>query len=185
MAPPTSTDWKSDRSFFSRAWFHRLWTVQEPVIRSSKSKVLLICGDEQITWDKMLDFAALAVDRGWSPTLSSRERFLSPEVKRGSVFGVDLSSTVGPIYRAEYQPDVSDSITAWLQYAFGCHNEVSFLWAKFAWLLTIGRQKQVTDQRDRNFAPVGLVSMFEKLDVWKLLDADYSKSFTDKFCHAS
>jgi hypothetical protein len=127
MAPPTSTDCKFVRSFFSRAWFHCLWTVQELVIGSSESEVFLICGDEQITWGKMRDFLAFAVDRGWSPTLSSRERFLSPEFERGFVFGVVLSSTVGPIYRAEYQPDVSDSITAWLNYAFGCHNEASFL----------------------------------------------------------
>jgi hypothetical protein len=41
-----------------------------------------------------------------------KREVLVTEVERGFVLGVDLSSTVGPIYRAEYQPDVSDSITA-------------------------------------------------------------------------
>ena len=68
--------------FFSRSWFRRLWTVQEPVLGSSESEVVLIYEDQQITWDTMSVFLDLTWRTGSCHLRQGLDPSLEPILRR-------------------------------------------------------------------------------------------------------
>jgi hypothetical protein len=180
ITPFTHTDWSSISSFFSRSWFHRIWTVQEFVMGDDDSTVLL-CGDTPLSVEEIGGFVYLAVIKGWVNTLRHLEFSRSRNSNAGTSLGIEISMAMGAIYKASPKSDMSKMLRHVLSYRDG----ESFLTAKFAWMLNMCRQKQTTDERDRIFASSGMISQYRKPNWWNLLGPDYSKPTEDVFTNAS
>lgn len=97
MKPFSLADWKDIRFFFSRSWFHRLWTVQELVINDI---AIVLCGETVLAWDDMDIFLETANARGWIMTLHSNQ--FAETGSTGSNFGAEVSIGMGAIYRLKF-----------------------------------------------------------------------------------
>jgi hypothetical protein len=180
ITPLTPLDWNSISSFFSRSWFHRLWTVQELVMGKNDSK-LILCGDTSLSLEDISGFIQLAVVKGWVNALRLLEFSRSQNFNTGASLGIEISLGMGAIYEASRESNMSGM----LQHLFSYRDGESFLGAKFAWMLNVCRQKKATDERDRIFASSGMISQYRKPGSWHLLGPDYSKSTEDVFTDAS
>lgn len=179
--PLSQKDWTSIEKFFSRSWFHRLWCVQELVIGQDRNMVTLLCEDKVVEWDQLAEFIMTIWTRGWHHMITMKRRQSSSTNQTG-VLGVDVALAMGAVYKAERTPTPPpDSIATLLERVFSYHDQNSFLCAKLAWMLHLGRQKQVTDQRDRIFALSGMISQYLIPDEWRLLRPNYSKSLERVF----
>jgi len=180
ITPLTPLDWNSISSFFSRSWFHRLWTVQELVMGENDSKMIL-CGDTSLSLQDIAGFISLAMVKGWINALRLLEFGRSRNFNTAASLGIETSLSLGAIYKASRESDISGL----LQQLFSYRDGESFLGAKFAWMLNVCRQKKATDERDRIFASSGMISQCRKPGSWHLLDPDYSKSTEEVFTNAS
>jgi hypothetical protein len=180
IAPLTASDWNSIAAFFSRSWFHRLWTVQELVMGKYYSKTIL-CGNSSLDFEDIGGFIHLAMLKGWVNALRDLEIIRTRNFNTGAPLGIEISLGMGAIYKASLHSHMSGLF----QHVFSHHDEDSFMAAKFAWMLHMCRQKKATDQRDRIFASSGMISQFRKPDSWHLLDPDYSKSTEQVLTNAS
>ncbi|KAL2064662.1 hypothetical protein VTL71DRAFT_3800 [Oculimacula yallundae] len=180
ITPLTQADWRSISLFFSRSWFHRVWTIQELVMGKIWSKMVL-CGETLLDVDDIVDFIELAMVKGWIMTLRTLEFNRTRKRNVGATLGIEVSLSMGAVYKATSQ----NPLSGLFQHVFGYRDEDSFICAKFAWLLNFCRQKKVTDERDRVFATSGMVSEYRKPVDWHLLGPDYSKSAEEVFTNAS
>lgn len=181
IKPLSLADWKVIRSFHSRSWFHRVWTVQELVVAK---KVFLLCGETVLEWDDMFIFFATAGMRGWSGTLHINQ--FQETSRHQSIFGADMIFGLNELYREKFTLSPTDeSISYLLLHFFEYTDQDSFFIAKFAWNLQFSRPRQVTDQRDRIFAPQGLASKYYKPGDWNILKPDYKKTEVEIFTQAT
>jgi hypothetical protein len=54
-----SPDWSALRYFFRRAWFQRVWVIQEVV---NASNLEILCGDQTLSWEDIVDAARCITD---------------------------------------------------------------------------------------------------------------------------
>ncbi|KAH7361169.1 heterokaryon incompatibility protein-domain-containing protein [Pyrenochaeta sp. MPI-SDFR-AT-0127] len=174
------SDWGALGRFFSRAWFHRVWTVQEMVMGQSRSRdPAVICGETVFSLQDIGCFIELAFTRGWIAKLKTTESVRTGHSSAGSGLGIDISFSMGVIYEITQDSEIADL----LQHTFRFHDEESFVNAKLAWVLNQCRQKKATDERDRVFASSGMITRYRKPDSWHLLAPDYTKTPEQVFMH--
>lgn len=92
---------------------------------------------------------------------------------------------MGPIYREKYQPDVPDTIAAFLQQILDCHNEASSCGLTSRSYLRLGGLSRFLINVTGYSPRLDLCQNTAKQDEWKLLDANCSKSIVETFCEAS
>ena len=182
MKPLSLDDWKSVRAFYSRHWFHRLWTVQEVAMAKDAGA---LCGDTFVKWEDILQFVALAVARGWYGVLLGYQ--YTETANREPIFGADSMSAMRQNYRASFpSPNPKeDSISNMLVHAFQVKNSDAFTCAKFAWAINLSRSRRASDQRDKVFAPHGLTHTYKKPADWDLLQPKYTQPVSEVFTRAT
>lgn len=179
MKPLSLADWNHIRSFHSRSWFHRLWTMQEVLVTENP---MLLCGETDLDWNAMTLFILVVILRGWGNTLQVNQFLETWRIESG----VGLVLTMGSIYHEKFtiSPHV-DRSSQLLFELFEYKDLDSFICAKLAWILQMGRCRKTTDQRDRIFGPQGLVSQYYKPGDWDLLKPDYAMTVEDVFTQAT
>lgn len=160
MKPLSETDHLNMCSFYSRSWFHRLWTMQELVVAKA---VIVLCGETNSGWLGLQIPSLIAIKRGWTGTLISYDSDgASPA---SPTYGCDAICYIDVTCRAQRLEAIGEI----LAHYFGAEGEDALQCAKLAMVIHIGRRRQVTDQRDRIFAPYGLTLISTELEHQILL----------------
>ena len=181
IKPLSLADWNDIRSFYSRSWFHRLWTTQELVVNKS---VIIECGESNLARDDVENFLAIISKRGWMRM--NHEKHFAETSRYGSIFGGDIMLGIGYVRREDFTSDPrEDSISDLLLHLFEYRDYDSFTCAKLAWILQMARYRETTDQRDKIFGTQGLASRYRMPGDWHLMRPDYTKTVEGVFTQAA
>lgn len=181
IKPLSLANWNDIRSFYSRSWFHRLWTTQELVVHKS---VIIECGESNLARDDVENFLAIISKRGWMRM--NHEKHYAETSRYGSIFGGDIMLGIGYVRREDFTSDPrEDSISDLLLHLFEYRDYDSFTCAKLAWILQMARYRETTDQRDKIFGTQGLASRYRMPGDWHLMRPDYTKTVEGVFTQAA
>ena len=174
-------DWKQIHLFCSRTWFRRLWTVQELVVADA---AVILCGDTWLSWDDMAIFIETASKHGWAATLIHTK--FAENSTRDSAFGGDIIMAMGALSSVKFKPNPDpEGIGSLLEHLFGYKDYDSFVAAKFAWTLQLGRFRKASDHKDMVFGPLGMASENLSFISWHPLSLDYTRSVESIFTQAT
>ena len=181
LQPFSVADWNEIHLFCSRAWFRRLWTVQEVAVADAAT---ILCGDTWLSWEDMAIFLETASKHGWATTIVHAQ--FAEDLTRDSAFGGDimLAMSVLKNVKFELKPD-RNAIGGLLEHVFGCKTYESFVAAKFAWTLQLGRFRKASNQKDMVFGPLGMASENARPRSWHPLTLDYTETVESIFTHAT
>ena len=181
VKPLTVDDWEVIQSFFSRPWFRRLWTVQELVVAKT---AILLCGETIMNWEDMQTFIATVMARGWE--LSLQQEQFAKSLTRGSALGCDMILRIAAVHSVRFVSNPTDpDISQLLRHLYNYKDVNTFITAKFAWIVQLGRYRTVTDPRDKIFAPLGLALGNYNPEDCHPLKIDYSSTTRDVFTLAT
>jgi hypothetical protein len=178
---PSMQQWLLIQELFMRSWFRRIWTVQETTNASGPDgTILMLCGDQVFQWEDFFIFTSFVMTQGWFIALNSARRLKGPQsygIRSFSIM-VDAASESGWDDRHSTHGD-----TSLIYRLFMPHDEASFVAARFAFLMHLGRQREASDPRDKVFAPLKMIKQYRHLSS-TFLDGfvvDYSMSVWEVF----
>ena len=181
LQPFSVADWNEIRLFCSRAWFRRLWTVQEVAVADAAT---ILCGDTWLSWEDMAIFLETASKHGWAATIVHTQ--FTEDLTYDSAFGGDIMLAMSVLKNVKFEPNPDrNAIGDLLDHFFGCKTYESFVAAKFAWTLQLGRFRKASNQRDMVFGPLGMASENARPRSWHPLTLDYTGTVESVFTQAT
>ena len=177
----SEADWDDIRLFCFRAWFRRLWTVQEVAVADA---AVILCGDTWLDWQDMAIFLETASKHGWAATITHTQ--FAEKSTLDSAFGGDIMLAMCVLKNVKFEPNPDrNGINYLLKHLFGWEDYNSFVAAKFAWTLQLGRFRKASNQRDKVFGPLGMTSDNFNPSSWHPLTLDYTGTVESVFTQAT
>lgn len=153
--PITTNEWLAIADFFSRTWFHRIWTTQEVALSQN---LTFLCGDSIISKDTITGFAKWVCNLHWDQALDG----LRKDRESHPVCGIDVFCHTSQLIFQMRTGLENPETTALLKLLFGASTQKQ-MFVGFVGLMLIQNQHRLaSNPRDRVFAPLALAKMVTK-----------------------
>jgi hypothetical protein len=174
--PYTTAQWESILTFYGRHWFHRAWVIQEIALGRN---IAVSCGDWVAEWEVILEFAMWMRVQGWTAALRRR-----PELSGAATLALGLNFLLHMAQLSRMQQrGVDDPFVAYqiAMRIFGTSTAEGRLCAYLAWLVHTNRNFDISDPRDKIYAPLAMVSRLEQAHHLHMIQPDYKQTVEEVF----
>jgi hypothetical protein len=174
--PYTTAQWESILTFYGRHWFHRAWVIQEIALGRN---ILVSCGDWVAKWEVILEFAMWMRVQGWTAALRQRPELSgSATLALGINFLLHMTQISRMQQRGVDDPFFADQVAMGI---FGTITAEGRLCAYLAWLVHRNRDFDISDPRDKIYAPLAMASRLEQGHKFRMVQPDYKQSVEEVF----
>ncbi|KAI4184727.1 MAG: hypothetical protein L6R41_004543 [Letrouitia leprolyta] len=154
-------DWKALAYFYRRAWFSRVWILQE--VRMAQ-RTVYYCGNYNVSMDNLFHVAAYIERSYWAPAKGFTMNDGTSPYERPSVLSTRHALLV--LYHIFYR-----------EYNFG---------SRLATAIMNGRASHSSDPRDKVYGLLGFFEgSLEEREFCKLMSPDYRKSISQIYVEAA